>query len=60
VNVDADQARSGLATVSVYSPVMDMAAADYERVTGVTYLGCVHGTLSALRRMRPRSRGVIV
>ena len=32
----------------------------FRRVTEVTYLGCVHGTLAALRRMRPRDRGVIV
>src|ERR671929_176640 len=30
------------------------------RVTEVTYLGYVHGTLAALRRMLPRDRGVIV
>jgi hypothetical protein len=29
-------------------------------VTQVTYLGSVHGTLAALRRMRPRDRGAIV
>jgi NAD(P)-dependent dehydrogenase (short-subunit alcohol dehydrogenase family) len=32
----------------------------YRRVTEVTYLGYVHGTLAALRRMLPRDRGVIV
>src|SRR5262249_53086265 len=30
------------------------------RVTEVTYLGYVHGTLAALRRMQARNRGVIV
>lgn len=49
-----------VAMVAVYSPVKDMAAADYRRVTEVTYLGFVHGTLSALRRMLPRDRGTIV
>ena len=48
------------AMVSVFSPVKEMTAADYRRVTEVTYLGFVHGTLSALRRMLPRDRGVIV
>ena len=48
------------ATVSVFSPVHQMQAAEYRRVTEVTYLGYVHGTLSALRRMRPRNRGRIV
>jgi NAD(P)-dependent dehydrogenase (short-subunit alcohol dehydrogenase family) len=32
----------------------------YRRITEVTYLGQVHGVQSALRRMRPRDRGVIV
>ena len=48
------------AMVSVLSPVREMAADEYRRVTEVTYLGVVHGTLSALRRMLPRDRGVIV
>lgn len=48
------------AMVSVFSPVKDMEASDYKRVTDVTYLGFVHGTLSALRRMIPRNRGTII
>jgi NAD(P)-dependent dehydrogenase (short-subunit alcohol dehydrogenase family) len=48
------------AMVSVFSPVQAMEAAEYRRVIEVTYLGVVHGTLAALRRMRPRDRGVIV
>jgi short-subunit dehydrogenase len=48
------------AMVSVFSPVVRMTAADYRRVTEVTYLGVVHGTLAALRRMLPRDRGTIV
>ena len=48
------------AMCSVFSPVKEMTAADYRRVTEVTYLGYVHGTLSALKRMRPRDRGAIV
>jgi NAD(P)-dependent dehydrogenase (short-subunit alcohol dehydrogenase family) len=48
------------AMVSVYSPISEMPAAEFRRVTEVTYLGQVHGTLAALRRMRPRDRGVIV
>ena len=39
------------AMVSVFSPVAKMTAADYRRVTEVTYLGVVHGTLAALRHM---------
>lgn len=48
------------AMVSVFSPVHQLTAEDVRRVTEVTYLGAVHGTLSALRRMKPRDRGVII
>ncbi|HEX5072645.1 MAG TPA: SDR family oxidoreductase [Gemmatimonadaceae bacterium] len=48
------------AMVSVYSPIKDMPAAEFRRVTEVTYLGYVHGTLAALKRMLPRDRGVII
>ncbi len=48
------------AMVSVFSPAKEMTAADYRRVTDVLYLGFVHGTLSALRRMLERNRGTIV
>jgi NAD(P)-dependent dehydrogenase (short-subunit alcohol dehydrogenase family) len=48
------------AMVSVFSPVKEMTADEYRRVTEVTYLGCVHGTLAALRRMMPRDHGVIL
>jgi NAD(P)-dependent dehydrogenase (short-subunit alcohol dehydrogenase family) len=48
------------AMVSVFSPVSEMSAAEFRRVTEVTYLGVVHGTLAALRRMRRRRSGVIV
>lgn len=48
------------AMVTVFSPIREMTAADYKRVTDVTYLGAVHGTLAALKRMLPRDRGTIV
>jgi len=48
------------AMTTVFSPVIEMTPADYKRVTDVTYLGFVYGTLAALKRMRPRDRGVIV
>jgi NAD(P)-dependent dehydrogenase (short-subunit alcohol dehydrogenase family) len=48
------------AMVSVFSPVKEMEAAEYRRVAEVNYLGYVHGTLSALRRMLPRNRGRII
>jgi hypothetical protein len=37
-----------------------MAPAEFRRVTEVNYLGYVHGTLAALRRMLPRNRGRII
>jgi len=48
------------AMASVFSPIKDTTAEEFRRVTEVTYLGYVHGTLSALRRMLPRDSGVIV
>lgn len=48
------------AMVSVFSPIAEMTAEDYRRVTEVTYLGYVWGMLAALRRMRPRNRGTII
>ena len=48
------------AMVSVLARVKDTTPAEYRRVTEVTYLGYVHGTLAALRRMLPRDEGTIV
>jgi NAD(P)-dependent dehydrogenase (short-subunit alcohol dehydrogenase family) len=48
------------AMVSVFAPAWEITAAEYRRVTEVTYLGSVHGTLAALRQMRPRGQGTIV
>ena len=48
------------AMATVFSPVHALGAGEIKRVTEVTYLGYVHGTLAALRQMRPRGRGVIV
>jgi short-subunit dehydrogenase len=48
------------AMVSVFSPVKEMTAEEFRRVTEVTYLGYVHGTLAALKRMLPRDRGMIL
>src|SRR5438552_13767024 len=46
------------AMVSVFSPALEMTPEEFRRVTDVTYLGAVHGTLAALRRMKKRNRGV--
>ena len=48
------------AMLSVFSPVHETTAEEFRRVTAVTYLGTVHGTLAALRHMRRRDRGTIV
>src|ERR1044072_6746338 len=48
------------AMASVFSPVKKVTADEFRRVTEVTYLGCVFGTLAALKRMLPRNRGTIV
>ena len=48
------------AMASVFSPVAAMTPDEYKRVTEVTYLGYVYGTLAALARMTARDRGVIV
>jgi len=46
--------------VSVFSPALEMTANEHRRVTEVTYLGYVWGTLAALRRMRTRDHGTII
>lgn len=49
-----------VAMATVFAPVHKMEPAEYRRVTEVTYLGFVYGTLAALKRMRPRDRGTII
>lgn len=48
------------AMVTVLSPIEQLSAAEIERVTQVTYLGTVHGTLAALSLMRPRNQGLVI
>jgi|SRR5579884_1619871 len=48
------------AMTSVFSPFKKMTPEEFRRVTEVTYLGTVYGTMSALKRMLPRNRGTIV
>lgn len=45
---------------SVFAPFKELTAEEFKRVTDVTYLGQVYGTMSALRRMSPRNKGSIV
>lgn len=49
-----------VAFTSVFSPLSEISAPEFRRVTEVSYLGYVYGTMAALKRMRPRNRGVIV
>ncbi|MGA9521677.1 MAG: SDR family oxidoreductase, partial [Myxococcaceae bacterium] len=48
------------AMTSVFSRALEMTADEFKRVTEVTYLGYVYGTMAALHRMRLRNRGTIV
>lgn len=48
------------AMATVFAPFCEVSPAEFERATRVTYLGYVHGTMAALRRMRPRDHGTIV
>jgi NAD(P)-dependent dehydrogenase (short-subunit alcohol dehydrogenase family) len=49
-----------VAFTSVFAPFADISADEFRRVTEVSYLGFVHGTMAALARMRPRGAGTIV
>jgi NAD(P)-dependent dehydrogenase (short-subunit alcohol dehydrogenase family) len=49
-----------VAFTSVFSPFAEIPAEEFRRVTEVSYLGFVHGTMAALALMRPRGRGTIV
>lgn len=48
------------AMATIFGPVSSLTGAEVKRATEVTYLGAVYGTMSALKRMRPRNRGTIV
>ncbi|SFU23937.1 SDR family oxidoreductase [Paraburkholderia aspalathi] len=48
------------AMLTVFGPVASLTPDEFSRVTQVTYLGYVWGTMAALRRMAPRNRGCIV
>ena len=49
-----------VAFASVFAPFTDITPEEFRRVTEVSYLGFVHGTMAALGRMRPRDQGTIV
>lgn len=48
------------AMVTVYGASVDISPEEFHQVTRVSYLGQVHGTLAALRQMRPRNRGAVI
>ncbi len=48
------------AMVTLFAPFKDITPEEFKRVTEVTYLGNVHGTMAAIRRMLPRDQGLIV
>jgi NAD(P)-dependent dehydrogenase (short-subunit alcohol dehydrogenase family) len=49
-----------VAFTSVFAPFAEITAEEFQRVTEVSYLGFVYGTMAALSRMGPRGRGTIV
>jgi NAD(P)-dependent dehydrogenase (short-subunit alcohol dehydrogenase family) len=49
-----------VAFTSVFSPFSEITAEEFRRVTEVSYLGFVYGTMAALSRMSPRGQGTIV
>ena len=48
------------AMVTVFASLEEITPAEFRHVTDVTYLGQIHGTMAALRHMRPRGRGQII
>lgn len=48
------------AMATVFAPVSEITAEEFERVTRTTYLGTVYGTMAALRQMEMQGRGTIV
>jgi len=49
-----------VAFTSVFAPFDQIKPEEYKRVTEVSYLGFVYGTMAALQRMKSRDHGVIV
>ena len=49
-----------VAFTSVFAQFDEIAPEEYRRVTEVSYLGYVYGTMAALKHMKPRDRGTIV
>jgi NAD(P)-dependent dehydrogenase (short-subunit alcohol dehydrogenase family) len=49
-----------IAFSSVFASFEEIKPEEYRRVTEVSYLGHVFGTMAALKHMRPRDRGTVV
>ncbi len=49
-----------VAFTSVFAPFTEIRPEEFKRVTEVSYLGYVYGTMIALKLMEPRNRGTIV
>jgi short-subunit dehydrogenase len=63
----ADEVRCGAidiwinnAMVTMFSPLSEMTFTEFRRITDVTYLGYVYGTMAALKHMRPPGSGTII
>jgi short-subunit dehydrogenase len=48
------------AMTTIFSPFVEIRPDEFKRATEVTYLGCVYGTMAALKRMKERDRGTII
>lgn len=48
------------AMTTIFAPFIEITPEEFKRATEGTYLGCVYGTLSALKRMKERNHGTIV
>ena len=49
-----------VAFTSIFAEFRNIKPAEYKRVTEVSYLGYVYGTMAALKRMQARDAGTIV
>jgi len=48
------------AMATIFAPLSDIKPEEFRRVTDVTYLGQVYGTMAALRHMRRSNHGTVV
>lgn len=48
------------AMTTIFAPLSEIQPDEFKRATEVTYLGCVYGTMAALKHMKQRDKGTIV